>query len=113
MRGERKVGNAAAIEQHERGLIAEPAQRRSGESRLSDVATLAAQRLRLVEGAEAHRRRDRVDELGRGLNVRPLDLFAGDRLDGQCRFAVEGRDVASRHDHLDAAFDDLDLGIGL
>jgi hypothetical protein len=64
------VGDAATVEQNERRLIAQPAQRCTGESGFP--AVVLGQPLRLAERAVAHRRRNGVDELGSRLDVRSL-----------------------------------------
>ena len=87
-------GEPAAVDQHERVVRAEPAQRHAGGAGAEAVDERVGDRAVVVRGDRLHDRRDR-------LQARRLDVLARDRLDRRRRLGVHALDVGAGHVDLD------------
>ena len=87
-------GEPAAVDQHERVVRAEPAQRHAGRPGAEAVDERVGDRAVVVRGDRLHDRGDRLQPRG-------LDVLARDRLDRRRGLGVDALDVGAGHVDLD------------
>ena len=92
--GQAVDGEPAAVDQHERVVRAEAAQRHAGRPGAEPVDERVGDRAVVVRGDRLHDRGDR-------LQARCLDVLARDRLDRRRRLGVHALDVGAGHVDLD------------